>query len=96
MTFDVRMLICKASQSRRSWSGIGNANTSTRAGGPPDDRQSGVTKAKNQNFLAMPVHLYLDFYLSFNVDNPNSTSIIVMIQNLTTTWFSFQPFNSKW
>ena len=31
---------------------------------------------------------------SFSVDNPTSTSIIVMIQNLTTTWFSFQPFNS--
>ena len=31
---------------------------------------------------------------SFSVDSPNSTSIIVMIQNRTTTWFSFQPFNS--
>jgi hypothetical protein len=31
---------------------------------------------------------------SFSVDSPTSTSIIVMIQNRTTTWFSFQPFNS--
>ena len=31
---------------------------------------------------------------SFNVERPKSTSIIVMIQNRTTTWFSFQPFNS--
>ena len=31
---------------------------------------------------------------SFSVDSPNSTSIIVMIQKRTTTWFSFQPFNS--
>ena len=31
---------------------------------------------------------------SFSVDNPTSTSIIVIIQNRTTTWFSFQPFNS--
>src|SRR4029079_17363300 len=31
---------------------------------------------------------------SFSVESPNSTSIIVMIQKRTTTWFSFQPFNS--
>ena len=31
---------------------------------------------------------------SFSVDRPKRTSIIVMIQNRTTTWFSFQPFNS--
>ena len=31
---------------------------------------------------------------SFSVDKPKSTSIIVMIQKRTTTWFSFQPFNS--
>jgi hypothetical protein len=31
---------------------------------------------------------------SFKVDSPKRTSIIVMIQNRTTTWFSFQPFNS--
>lgn len=31
---------------------------------------------------------------SFNVESPTSTSIIVMIQKRTTTWFSFQPFNS--
>jgi hypothetical protein len=28
---------------------------------------------------------------SFNVDNPTNTSIMVMIQNLTTTWFSLRP-----
>ena len=31
---------------------------------------------------------------SFKVERPTRTSIIVMIQNRTTTWFSFQPFNS--
>ena len=31
---------------------------------------------------------------SFSVERPTRTSIIVMIQNRTTTWFSFQPFNS--
>jgi len=33
-------------------------------------------------------------YLNFKVDKPTRTSIIVMIQKRTTTWFSFQPFNS--
>jgi hypothetical protein len=32
---------------------------------------------------------------SFNVESPNNTSIMVMIQKRTTTWFSFQPFCSK-
>jgi len=31
---------------------------------------------------------------SLSVESPKSTSIIVMIQKRTTTWFSFQPFNS--
>jgi hypothetical protein len=31
---------------------------------------------------------------SFRVERPTRTSIIVMIQKRTTTWFSFQPFNS--
>ena len=31
---------------------------------------------------------------SFRVERPTSTSIIVMIQKRTTTWFSFHPFNS--
>ena len=33
-------------------------------------------------------------YLSFNVASPTNTSSIVMIQKRTTTWVSFQPFNS--
>ena len=33
-------------------------------------------------------------YLNFNVAKPTSTSSMVMIQNLTTTCVSFQPFNS--
>jgi len=33
---------------------------------------------------------------SFNVDRPNRTSIIVTIQNRTTTWDSLTPPTSKW
>ena len=33
-------------------------------------------------------------YLSFSVASPTNTSSIVMIQKRTTTWVSFQPFNS--
>ena len=32
---------------------------------------------------------------NFNVANPINTSIMVMIQNRTTTWVSFHPFCSK-
>ena len=31
---------------------------------------------------------------SFSDESPTRTSIMVMIQKRTTTWFSFQPFNS--
>ena len=37
---------------------------------------------------------FLAHQRSFSVDRPTRTSIMVMIQNRTTTWFSFQPFNS--
>ncbi len=37
---------------------------------------------------------FMLYQRNFKVESPNRTSIIVMIQNLTTTWFSFQPFNS--
>ena len=42
-------------------------------------------------------HLSFKFvsYLSFKVDKPTKTSIMVMIQNRTTTCVSFQPFCSK-
>ena len=33
-------------------------------------------------------------HLSFSEESPTRTSIMVMIQKRTTTWFSFQPFNS--
>ena len=32
-----------------------------------------------------PESSYAECHLNFNVDNPNNTSIMVMIQNLTTT-----------
>jgi len=63
---------------------------------PAYARQSRFTQPKNEDLAALPfiAHLLSQPYRSLRVDNPNSTSIIVMIQNLTTTWFSFQPFNS--
>jgi hypothetical protein len=41
-----------------------------------------------------PLVRFSHVHLSFKVDNPKSTSIIVMIQKRTTTWFSFQPLSS--
>lgn len=43
-------------QSGRIASGIGNSNTNAHALPPAHHRESGVAKAKNQNFFAMPVH----------------------------------------
>jgi len=37
---------------------------------------------------------FLAHQRSFSEDRPTRTSIIVMIQKRTTTWFSFQPFSS--
>ena len=45
-------------------------------------------------FLRASVFPAFPHQRSFKVDKPKRTSIIVMIQNRTTTWFSFQPFNS--
>jgi hypothetical protein len=42
----------------------------------------------------IPLRASFSHHLNFNVDKPTSTSIMVMIQKRTTTWFSFQPFNS--
>ncbi len=42
-----------------------------------------------------PPFAFLIIYLNFSVESPTSTSIIVIIQKRTTTWFSFQPFSSK-
>jgi hypothetical protein len=65
---------------------------------PANARQSRFTQPKNEHVAAFPfiAHLLVraSRYRSLRVDNPNSTSIIVMIQKRTTTWFSFQPFNS--
>ena len=38
--------------------------------------------------------VFASHHRSFSVERPTRTSIIVMIQKRTTTWFSFQPFNS--
>ena len=45
---------------------------------------AGVWKQEREGRLA--------HHLSFSVERPNSTSIMVMIQKRTTTWLSFQPF----
>jgi len=65
---------------------------------PAYARQSRFTQPKNEHVAAFPFIAHLlsasSRYRSLRVDNPNSTSIIVMIQKRTTTWFSFQPLSS--
>ena len=60
----------------------------------PDMTKKGFPVALG--FLRVSVFQLLAFshQRSFSVESPKRTSIIVMIQKRTTTWFSFQPFNS--
>ena len=90
------MLRTERSQGRRRRSGIGSNQARAMPREPTNARKSRVTQSENENALALPFmgHLLYRAYRSFNVESPNNTSIIVMIQNRTTTWFSFQPFSS--
>jgi len=84
------------SKGRRRRSRIGNTHPRAATREPTNTRKPGVSQPQNQDVLARPfiVHLPGCCQRSFNVDSPKSTSIIVMIQKRTTTWFSFQPFSS--
>ena len=57
----------------------------------------GVTSARG-SYESPPQRQYravhLHSYLNFKVESPTKTSIIVMIQNRTTTCVSFQPLSS--
>ena len=89
------MISLKFVKTGRMVAGVGESHTSAHALPPSDDGESGVSRTQNKYFLVMPVHLAASSsQRSFKVDSPNKTSIIVMIQKRTTTWFSFQPFNS--
>ena len=73
---------------------------------PTRDGQSGVSEPEHEHALAEERHglgsrqglegrlAHHSRHLSFSVESPNSTSIIVMIQKRTTTWLSFQPSSS--
>ena len=62
---------------------------------PAQRRQAAVAQANHADGESVQIlHRLLLSYRSFRVDRPASTSIMVMIQKRTTTWVSFQPFNS--
>jgi len=65
---------------------------------PSNARKPRVTQPENQDILSFPVIGIslgiVAIHLSLSVESPKRTSIMVMIQKRTTTWFSFQPFNS--
>ena len=90
------MLEPHRSKGRRRLSRIGSTHPRAAPREPTNTRKPGVAQPQNQDVLARPfiVHLPCRCQRSLSVDNPNRTSIIVMIQKRTTTWFSFQPFNS--
>ncbi len=70
---------------------VGHAHARAAAGQPQRHRQAGFPQPQYQCGFTV-----VDHQRSFRVVSPTRTSIIVIIQNRTTTWVSFQPFCSKW
>jgi hypothetical protein len=88
---------------RRVGAGVGNAHRRAFARREARHRKAGVAEAEHEQALAAQGRRRGDgqqreerlaHHLSFSVDRPNSTSIMVMIQKRTTTWLSFQPSSS--
>ena len=74
---------------------VGNPQASPLSRQPARHRQPGFAKAENEDGFALEHHF--TFHGSqriFRVDKPTSTSMMVMIQNRTTTLVSFQPPSS--
>jgi hypothetical protein len=77
-------------RTRRRIPGIGDGQAGALALQPAQCRKAGITQPQHQHLFVVQ----FQFHLSFSVDNPSNTSIMVMIQNRTTTCVSFQPFCS--
>ena len=83
---DLRRLLAHGRQLRRSIARIGDAHRPAFAHQPAHDRETAFAESEHQRAHQR----------TFNVERPISTSMMVMIQKRTTTWFSFQPESSKW
>ncbi len=86
--FRLRHFLAQAGQPGRVVAAIRHAHTGTAAIEEARHRQAGFAQPQDQSTFSCGIHL------SFNVDSPNKTSIIVMIQKRTTTCDSFQPDSS--
>ena len=89
--FDLSALQARYERTKgRRRAAVDHAQVRATQGAPACHRQARFTQADHQHtFSGQGAHL------SFRVDRPNSTSMMVMIQNRTTTWVSFQPPSSK-
>ena len=87
---DLRQL--RRQRLRVRWRGarVGDADVRAMARKPARERQPGESETEHDDVAAFEVHVSA----VSSVERPNSTSSIVMIQNRTTTWFSFQPASS--
>src|SRR5262249_31429587 len=83
---DVRELGTQRCELRRIVARIGHAHGATFAHQPAHDRETAFAETKHEGAHQR----------TFNVESPISTSMMVMIQKRTTTWFSFHPESSKW
>ncbi len=80
---------------RRRGTRVGHADPCACGGEIARHRKSGEPETQHNCVLSLQVHrLAHHRQRSLSEDNPNRTNNIVMIQKRTTTWFSFQPFNS--
>jgi hypothetical protein len=71
---------------RRLGARVGNAHESPAAGKPARHRKPCVTESEHENPCILPMHTSpSNAYRNFSDESPMSTSIIEMIQNLTTT-----------
>ena len=77
-------------QPRRRIARIGNRQAGALAFQPAQRRETGITQPQHQYLFVFECQCHL----SFSVDSPSSTSIMVIIQKRTTTCVSFQPFCS--
>ncbi|CFO00707.1 Uncharacterised protein [Bordetella pertussis] len=75
---------------------VRHAQGRTLAGVPARGGHARLAQSEDQDKRCGGTGGFSRIHRNFSVERPTSTSIMVMIQNRTTTWVSFQPPTSKW
>ncbi len=83
-------------QTARLGTGVRHAQPGALAGEPARGGHARLSQSEDQDERRIGAGGFHRIHRNFRVERPISTSIMVMIQNRTTTWVSFQPPTSKW